>query len=220
VVARPAAWRYLLARQLRNTVAYETREHQFYQAAGGGKWQPSDDDQLLILLRRRIAEIPVEGDGMKSLLTDDFLKRLIRRLRSSLAARLPVAEGQLREFAQRHLIMEPGNNITTAEIYLDYVADCRQRELTPLAPTTFRRMISRVLAEEPWLRPKSNSIPRATGHQHGFRGLRLKESKREVVADCAVIGTPGTEFASRKCGSTTILNDRGGQRMETKVHAN
>lgn len=191
IVPRRQAWANLLARRLRSRVAYEPREHRFYQTGGTDEWKPLEDVTLLDLLRQCIAVVPTQGTKSHSLITGEFLNRLIRGLRASLATRLPVAEVRLRTFARRCLIQESGANATMAELYSHYATDQRQCGLPLLAPTTFRRMIVRVLAEEPWLRPKSNSIPRPSGHQHGFRGLRLRDLAGATPAG-AVDGPPGT----------------------------
>ena len=190
-VPRMNVWSQLLARQLRTRLAYEKREHEFYEATADDKWRRLGDKELRDRLRERIAAAPVDPSPLKALLTDEHLARLIRRLQTSLAARLPLAEARLRSFASEHLILERGGSITTAEIYAAFLED-QQQQGQPLIPTTaFRRLIGQVLAEEPWRRSKSNSIRRESGQQHGYRGLRLKRLLLPELGDCEVTGHLG-----------------------------
>ena len=201
-VPRMNVWSQLLARQLRTRLAYEKREHEFYEATADGEWQILGDAELRARLREQIAAAPVAPAPLKALLTDEHLACLIRRLQTSLATRLPLAEARLRSFALEHLISERGASVTTAEIYMALVEDQRGRPLIPT--TTFRRMIGRVLAEEPWRRSKSNSIPRESGQQHGYRGLRLRRLLLPEVGDSEGNGTLGIEFRGEKCTNPLI----------------
>ena len=203
-VPKPAAWRHLLARQLRRRIAYECREHEYYEATPNGEWRPLAETHLRDLLQERIAAAPVEPAGLKSLLNDEFLERLIRWLRTSLAAKLPVAEARLRVFAVENLSRETGANVTSAELYHAFVEDHRRRGRRLIPATTFRRMIGRVLAEEPWRLSKSNSVPRESGHQHGYRGVRLKGVLDGKTRNSDITGTLGMKSRAGKCTLQSI----------------
>ena len=190
-VPRSMAWLYLLTRRLRRTAAYENREQQFFRRVAKDQWVALSEAQFVDLLHQEAMANLTHEATAQPLLTEEFLRGLLRWLRVSLADRLPIARAQLRTFARRQLDVEPGSSATTAEIYDRYLCDCQERNVPSLASTTFRRCIGHVLAEAPWFRSRSNSIPRASGHQHGFRGLRLRSALTGTTPDCAVNGTPG-----------------------------
>ena len=92
------AWRHYLTRRLRTHLAYDPGEGQFFEPTSAGDWRPVPEDELRLRLRELITMAPVDAPEAKARLSDEWLGRVCRRLKSSLAAHLPLVEGRLRVF--------------------------------------------------------------------------------------------------------------------------
>ena len=170
------SWRYYLTRRLRARVAYSAADGAFFELTATGNWLPVPDDQLRPRLRELIAISPVDAPEAKARLSDEWLDQVSRRLKTSLATHLPVAEARLRAFADRFLIKATRANVTNAELVAAFEAHCRETGQPRLSANKAKVMLGRILRSEPWLVGYSKSIQRPGGAQNGWRGVRLNEA--------------------------------------------
>jgi len=173
LVANRTVWRSYLVRRLRPYLVYEGLEHQFYVRTRQDDWYAVSADSIRSWLRELIVNAPTGPAPAKAAITDAWLDRLVRRLRSLLPAGLVILHARLRSFARDCLKVERGTDITVGELYGAFIAWCRENELPVLPEVVFQQNIPVILRTEPWFRSKSKSVTRASGFQNGFRSLRL-----------------------------------------------
>lgn len=180
-VPNRTVWRSYLVRRLRPHLAYESLEHRFYRRSETNDWHPFAEDAVLPWLRELIMATPAGTPTAKAALSDVWLGRLVRRLRSLLPAGALVLHARLREFARDSLTVDRGSDVTVRELYYAFAVWCRESELPSLPEEVFQKHIASVLRVEPWFRSKSKSIVRESGCQNGFRSLALRRPVRIAV---------------------------------------
>lgn len=189
LVANRAVWRSYLVRRLRPCLAYEAMERRFYTRTTTDDWHPVAEDSIRPWLRELVMTTPVGTPTAKTAITDAWLDRLVRWLKSLLPAGPLILHARLKAFARDCLKVERGSDVTVGELYEAFVTWCRDNELLAMPKEVFQKNISPVLRVEPWFRARSQSVIRATGCQNGFRSLAL----RRAVA----VSSPMRGFARR-----------------------
>ena len=191
VIPNRRAWFNYLIRRLRPGLAFELGERQFYERGIEDTWRPVSEEQLRPRLRELIVMASVEAPEAKARLSDEWLSKMCRGLKSSLAVHLPMVETRLRGFAAEFLAKRPGVSMTNAELTAAFTAHCRQAGQPPLSPMKFKVLIGRVLRGEPWGLCYSKSIQRTGGQQNGWRGLMLKHAIMTPSGDGGADGADG-----------------------------
>lgn len=176
LVANRSVWRSYLVRRLRSYLAYEALERRFYIRTQADDWHPVAEDSIRPWLRELVMTAPVGTPTAKAAITDAWLDRLERRLKSLLPAGPLVLHARLKAFARDCLKVERGSDVTVGELYEAFVAWCRDNELLAMPKEVFQKNIPAVLRVEPWFRARSQSVVRETGCQNGFRSLALRRS--------------------------------------------
>lgn len=190
-IANAATWRAYFAARLKSTTCYESQERRFYSRIGGSDWHSMPIGLLRDKLRALVNTAPVGMPEAKSRITDEWLNRQCERLKASLATQLQVIEDRLRFYMEQRLIEEPGANLTNAELFADFDAHCIQTGQPSLSPTKFRLLVGRMLRREPWRVGYSKSIPRPSGQQNGWRGLRIKSRTYTAMTTHGAVGALG-----------------------------
>jgi Poxvirus D5 protein-like len=178
-----AVWGNYLVRRLRAHLVYEALEHRFYARTEANDWHPFAEDSIRPWLRELILTAPTGTATAKTKLTDAWLDRLVRRLRSLLPAGALVLHARLRAFARDCLKVERGNDVTVGEMYEAFAVWCRENELPVIPEEIFRKHIAAVLRVDPWFRSRSKSILRESGCQNGFRSLALKRASQVALQE-------------------------------------
>jgi hypothetical protein len=94
---------HYLAGRLRTHLAYDPAEGQSFEPSSVGDWLPVPEDELRLRLWELITMAHVDAPEAKARLSDEWLSRVCRRLKSSLATPLPLAEGRLCVFLDQIL---------------------------------------------------------------------------------------------------------------------
>ena len=181
LVPNRTIWRNYLARRLRSLLAYESLEHRFYRRSETNDWHPFAEDAVLPWLRELIMAAPAGIPSAKAALSDVWLGRLVRRLRSLLPAGALVLHARLKEYARACLKVERGSDVTVGELYCAFAVRCRENELPNVPEEVFQKHIAAVLRVEPWFRSKSKSVVRESGCQNGFRSLAFRRPVQIAV---------------------------------------
>jgi hypothetical protein len=179
-----AVWGNYLVRRARPHLVYEALEHRFYARTEANDWHPFAEEAIRSRLRELIVTAPTGTATAKTKLSDAWLDRLVRRLRSLLPAGPIIIHARLRSFARDCLKVERGTDITVGELYGAFIAWCRENELSVIPEEIFQKHIGAVLRVDPWFRPKSKSIVREPGCQNGFRSLALRMTSHAAVRQC------------------------------------
>lgn len=188
------AWRDYLAARLKSTTVFDTRERQFYRKADGEDWLVVNDDQMRDALRQLVVTAPVDTAASKSRITDEWLSRLVSRLKTSLAMHLPVVETRMHAFVDQHLVKSPGSNVTNAELTMAFEAHCQRTGQPALSSKKFKVLAGRVLRGKAWLCCYSKSLRRPGGDQNGWRGVRLKDESMMSKTTGGAHGADGAEI--------------------------
>jgi hypothetical protein len=196
LIPNRTVWRSYLVRRVRPQLTYEALEHRFYNRTETNDWQPVAEDAIRPWLRELVMTAPTGKATAKAAITDAWLDRLVRRLKSLLPAGPRILHARLRSFARDCLNVERGCDITVGEMYVAFSVWCRDHELQVLPELVFQQNIPVIVRADPWVRGKSKSVVRATGFQNGFRSLRLRSAvqmspSRNNFARNGVVGVPG-----------------------------